>query len=248
MTVASSASWCSWARTKTSIRCGYGNAGASTSIEARKPALTATSRAPVDPPSRLADEQAMDGKSVAVGAQWKADQVDVDAGGPIVPRPQPVCRRRQQRQPQRRPDRRACGRRGAPSVSIPMSERDAGHAQGREERGREFPGADDHGGLDLGNGLLYGVHVPIGPDRPGASEPNSIRRRCLALFDVLRDRCHVAPPPTGAHISRAHHRWSHWTRHERWASSSTVDDCTRPGAMVPAGANAGRPGRARARG
>ena len=103
MTVVSSASWCSRATTKTSMRCGNGNAGASTSIEARKPALPRPAERRSTRHPGLPTSRPWMGRPLPSVPQREAGQVDVDAGGPVVARPQPVRPRRQQRESQRRP-------------------------------------------------------------------------------------------------------------------------------------------------
>ncbi len=47
-------------------------------------------RAAIETPSRFAHEETVDRETVGVGAEREAGQVDVDAGGTVVARPQPV--------------------------------------------------------------------------------------------------------------------------------------------------------------
>ena len=69
---------------RSSIRCGNGNAGASTSRVAARRRATPRDRAlgPYHPPSGRADQQPVDRQAVAVGVQPTAAQVDVDPRRP----------------------------------------------------------------------------------------------------------------------------------------------------------------------
>ena len=90
----------------------------------------------------------MDGEAVPVGAEREAGEVDVDAGGPVAPRPEPVRPRSEQGKPQGLASskcRQATGEREVLAAS--PAEGDAGHPEVREERGREVSGREDDGGL-----------------------------------------------------------------------------------------------------
>jgi hypothetical protein len=63
--------------------------------DARHPSLRRRSG---DPPSRVADQEAVDREPGVVGAQRQPAQVDGDAGGAVPPRAEPIRPRREQGQ------------------------------------------------------------------------------------------------------------------------------------------------------
>ena len=181
----------------------------------------ATGRASAEPPSRPAHEQAVDREAVAVGAEREAGQVDVDAGGPVAARRQPVRPRREQREAERGagPQRRqAAGQRQV--LSTPAAQRDAGHPEVGEERGRELAGGDAHRRLTPEPALVDGP----GHDRHGPSRHGDRGRRRAAAHRIHSE--------TDAAVPRVFiHSWT-----DRPSSASIVGDVLR----------GGRPDRARA--
>ena len=123
--------------TVTSIRCGNGNAGASTSIDARSRAVLPRSRA--DRPSIPArHEEAVDRQPVVVDGEVSPSSSTVDAGGAVAaaaPAGSPTVRAagapRSARSQRLEPPREG-------EVLLAAGpQRDAGHTQVREEHARQ---------------------------------------------------------------------------------------------------------------
>ena len=146
-----------------SIRWGNGNARPSTSMDVSNCARRAAHQLSIDAPTRFADEQTMDREAVVVGAQPQAAEVDVDAGGAVAARREPVAPRREQGQP--------CGassaQRGEPAgqrevLATLVAEGHAGHADRGHERRLELTRAERDRGFAAEPVLLDrggGVHV-----------------------------------------------------------------------------------------
>ena len=122
------------------MRCGNGNAGASTSIEARNPARPPrVERRPRRHPGRPTSSPWI-GSPLASVPSGRPVEVDVDAGGPVAAGRQPVRPRGEQREAERgaRPQRRQpAGQRQV--LAAAAAQRDPGHPEVGEERRRRSP-------------------------------------------------------------------------------------------------------------
>ena len=126
----------------TSMRCGNGNAGASTAIDARDRAVSPAGREPVDRPPGLPDEEPVDRQPVVVDRQVQPVEGDRDARGAVAPAARagsPTARAAAS--PPVRPGRRASRPPGSARCSPPRYRNDTPviPSAGRED-GRELTG------------------------------------------------------------------------------------------------------------
>ena len=176
-------------RCVTSMRCGNGNAGLSTSIERGPRGPSGASRAALDPPARRPTSRPVDRQAVAVGAQRQPVQVDVDAGARYRREPRLAHGASSGRPsvapaaaPRAHPAAR--GARGRGTAARRRSSRDPGGTWPTTRRRRRAsparPGTDAlhrrrrqrHGPLLCGGGAVSGL-VTVSSDLPSALIPIS---------------------------------------------------------------------------
>ena len=149
------------------MRCGNGNAGASTSIAAWRLAVPRRAeRRPIRQPDRPTSRPWI-GQAVGVAAERQAVEVDGDAGGSVAARARRFAHGASSGSPSVVPARSAgqTAREGEVLVTA-AAQRDAGHPEVGEERRRELAGGERHRRLapepDLLHGGRRGGHAAAG--------------------------------------------------------------------------------------